>query len=127
MRFLLVSGLAITATACGGIVDQRSAIEQLPDVVDAINRDGNAEIAKQLPGAVVTARIDDGDTLVIMMGNVPLGNTTFDPNAVRKTLRPQVCGSENYRELFEEGGKVRVEMTSNFGKEMPAIQYSRCD
>ena len=72
------------------------------------------------------ARIDDGKTLVLIIGNVPLGNTTYDPNAMRKTLRPQICGSRNYRELIEDGGKVRVEMTTNYGKELPAVQFARC-
>lgn len=124
-KSILVAGI-VSLSACGGVVDNRTALEKLPDVVEMINRDGTTEIARDFPGVRAAARIDDGDTLVIMMSNVPFGGRTFDPNAVRRSLRPQVCGSENYRELFEAGGKVRLEMTSDHGKELPAIQYARC-
>ncbi|MEM7780721.1 MAG: hypothetical protein AAF697_10050 [Pseudomonadota bacterium] len=124
-RFLVLSTAALLAS-CGDFPGQKGAIESLPDVVREINESGTSELAKDIPGATMKARIDDGDTLVLMMGNIPSGNRSFDPYTVRKTLRPEVCASDNYRQLFEEGGKVRVEMTSNFGKELPAIQFARC-
>lgn len=126
MRTLALATIAVTLAGCGGVFDERSTLEVLPDVVRDINRSGSAEIAKEIPGVTMKARIDDGSTLVLMMGNVPVGTSTYDPNAVRKALRPQVCGSRNYRELIEGGGKVRVEMTTNFGKELPAVQFARC-
>ena len=113
-------------TGCGGAFEQRSTLEVLPDVVAEINRSGTAEIGKQMPGVTMKARIDDGKTLVLLMGNVPMGNQSYDPNALRKTLRPEVCGSDNYRDLIEDGGKIRLEMTTNFGKKLPAIQFARC-
>ncbi len=122
MKYLVAAGLAVLLAGCG----ERTTLEVLPDVVRDINESGSAEISKQIPGATMKARIDDGKTLVLMIGNVPLGNTTYDPNAMRKTLRPQICGSRNYRELIEDGGKVRVEMTTNYGKELPAVQFARC-
>lgn len=125
-RFGMAAAMAVLASGCGGLVEQRSTLEMLPDVVDGINRTGSSELSQQIPGATMKARIEDGSTLVLMMGNVPLGNQSYDPNALRRTLRPQVCGSDDFRELIDEGGKIRVEMTTNFGKELPAIQFARC-
>ena len=100
--------------------------ELLPDLVEEINTHGTLEMGKQFPGVTMKARVDNADTLVIMMGNVPLGNTTYDPNAVRRLLRSEVCEDGNLRQLIDNGGKVRLEMTTNFGKELPGVQFARC-
>lgn len=100
--------------------------ELLPDLAEEINTRGTLEIGKDFPGVTMKARVDETDTLVVMLGNVPLGNRTYDPNAVRRSLRGEVCSDRHLRELIANGGKVRLEMTTNFGKELPAVQFARC-
>ena len=111
---------------CGNMLVGEVTPELLPDVVEEINEHGTLEIGKEFPGVTMEARLDNEDTLVIMMGNVPLGNRTYNPNAVRRLLRGEVCNDTVLSELIANGGKVRLEMTSNFGKELPAVQFARC-
>ncbi len=122
-----ILGLGLLAlTACGAVADNRSMTERLPDIADYLNRNGNPKLTAEFPNATIGARVDEGDTLVIMVGNIPTGSTAIDPNALRKLWRPLVCGEEHYRQLFSEAGKVRMEITSNFGKKLPPVQYARC-
>lgn len=124
MRILILVSILFAVSACGGLIGEPSPREILPKVVDRINREG-ADIV-DLPGVTVSAQIEHDDTLVLMMDNVPLGNTSYDPYTVRKTLRPQICGEENFREILKAGFKIRFEMTSNHGKKLPAIFFASC-
>lgn len=121
----IVLGVLALLPACG-MLENKSAIEVMPDVARNINESGTAEFAKIFPNATMNARVDNGDTMVLIMGNMPLGNETYDPMALQKLLRPKLCATQNFRDLIAEGGKIRVEMTSNFGKQLPAIQFTRC-
>ncbi|WP_299194745.1 hypothetical protein [uncultured Erythrobacter sp.] len=126
MKFWTVVPLAACLAGCGNMLIGEITPEVLPDLADEMNERGTLEIGKDFPGVTMHARVDSGDTLVVMMGNVPLGNRTYDPNAVRRLLRSEVCSDSNLSELISNGGKVRLEMTSNFGKELPAVQFARC-
>lgn len=123
---LIILAIAPLA-ACGGLIEPLSAEQRLARSVDNFNNSWErSDIARQLPGSKMAARIDNGDTLVLMVDNLPVGNRTFDPNAVRKTMRPTLCDDSDFRELMDAGIKVRFEMTSNFGKPLPAVQFARC-
>ena len=99
-------------------------------MADAVQRYNAAEARSTESGpGIVTRRalLEGGDTLVFKLGNMPTGNTTFDPYAMRKSLRPELCDDAGLRELVEQGVKVRFDITSNYGKELPYIQFTRCD
>lgn len=123
MKNLLSLGLLAAAlTGCGPSVSKDS----LPEVVRWVN-DGNMDyLFADLDGTDISARLDPGDTLVLKVTNLPTGTQTYDPNALRKMLRSEVCEPGTFGRLIEQGGKVRFEFVSNFGKELPAIQFAHC-
>lgn len=117
---------AAALSACGsGIGGGRTLEETLDGAAAHMNRN-SAKIVGNLPGSKMTARVENGDTIVLRLTNVPSGTQTYDPNAVRKMFRPEFCNKTLYNKVFAKGGKVRLELVSNFGKELPAIQFARC-
>lgn len=119
--WVAIAGTAILAACSPGVSE-----DNLPAVVAAVNSGSADYLFKDIPGAKVSARVDDGNTLVLKVAGVPTGTRSFDPNPIRKALRPEVCKSSTYGKLIESGGKVRMEFVSNFGKELPAIQFVHC-
>lgn len=124
--FWTLPAAALLLAGCGEMMMGEVGTDILPALVDEINQNGTHEIAKQIPGATIKARLEGDDLLVLMVGNVPTGNQTYDPNALRRLMRGEVCKDRHLAELIRNGGKLRIEMTSNFGKELPAIQFARC-
>ena len=122
MKLWVVAGGAMLLASCSPGVSK----DNLPAVVAAVNNGSADYLFKDIPGAKVSARVDEGDTLVLKVSNIPTGNRTFDPNAIRAALREEVCKSGSYGQLIKQGGKVRMEFVSNFGKELPAIQFAHC-
>lgn len=116
--------VAIALAGCGG-GGADSLESDLADAVRAINEGGGQSIGGEFPDSKLNARME-GDTLVLIMSNAPMGKRTFDPNVLRKTLRPEICGSAEYRRLIEAGYKLRVEIVSNTGHRLPPVQYARC-
>lgn len=114
--------LAATLAACSAGV----STADLPTVVRGINAGEADHLFEEMPGVEVSARIDEGNTLVLKARNLPTGNQTYDPNRMRAELRPEVCADGAFRKLIDEGGRLRFEMVSNTGKELPAIQFARC-
>lgn len=119
--WILLATSAVIAACSPGV-----SKDNLPAVVRAVNNGSADYLFADIPGAKVSARVDPGDTLVLKVTNVPTGNQTFDPNAVRKALREEVCEHGSYGQLIAQGGKVRFEFVSNFGKDLPAIQFAHC-
>ena len=126
MRICAILAMGLAVAGCGDAFEPLSAEEKLARSVERFNRNGGDVVADALPGSSTKARIDGGVTLVLMVSNVPSGTRTFDPNAVRKAMRPSLCSDDDFRAMIDQGIKVRFEMTSNFGKELPAVQFSRC-
>ena len=122
MKTWVVFAILAVLAACSPGVSK----ENLPAVVRAVNNGSADYLFADIPGVKVSARLDPGDTLVLKVANVPTGTRTFDPNAIRKALREVVCNSGSYGRLIEQGGSVRMEFVSNFGKELPAIQFAHC-
>ncbi|MEP2552218.1 MAG: hypothetical protein ABJH26_13055, partial [Marinomonas sp.] len=81
-KWMVLGALALLP-ACG-MLENKSAIEALPDLADKINESGTIEAAKLFPNATMNARVENGDTLVLIAANAPLGTSTFDPMAVQK-------------------------------------------
>lgn len=122
MKFRVAIAGALVVGACSPGVSK----DNLPAVVAAVNAGSADYLFADIPGAKVSARLDEGDTLVLKVTNVPTGTRTFDPNTIRAALREEVCKGSSYGKLIEQGGKVRMEFVSNFGKELPAIQFAHC-
>lgn len=122
MRILFLSVISVLLAACTNApLDQR-----LAEAVQRFN-DSEARNAPSSPGALTrTAGIEGGDTLVFKLANMPTGTTSFDPNAMRKSLRGEFCEDREMRELLEAGVKVRFDLTSNYGKELPSVKFARC-
>ena len=122
LRIWGVIGLGAMVAACNPSVSK----DDLPTIVRGVNAGEADYLFKEMPGVELSARIDEGDTLVLKVENLPTGNQTYDPNLMRKQLRPEICGEGAFRQLIDEGGRLRFEMVSNTGKELPAIQFARC-
>lgn len=122
MRILSVPVILWLLAACADApLEQR-----LAESVQRFN-ESEARNAPSSPGALTrTVHIEGGDTLVFKLDNIPTGNTSFDPNAMRKSLRAEFCEDRAMRELLEAGVKVRFDLTSNYGKELPSVKFARC-
>ena len=119
-------GLVVALAGCGGVPSGPVTDQEMAQVVREINREGAEIFADEFPGMTGQARLDPDNILVLMLVNTPTGKRTYDPNALRRLLRPQICEDGNFRRLIDNGWKVRLEMTSNMGSELPAIQFARC-
>lgn len=129
-RSLVLFGFLALA-ACGGpILGPGTLEDKLAIGADYANTHGTqqmrAQIGPSFGKASVSARVDNGDTLVVMIENLPSGKATWDPNVMRKKLRPEMCREPVYHEIFGSGGKVRLEVTSNIGQELPAVTVGSC-
>jgi hypothetical protein len=131
--FALIAAIAlpVALTACGGpILGPGTLEDKLAVGADYTNTYGTEQMRRQIgPSfgkASVSARVDNADTLVVMIEGLPSGNATWDPNVMRKRLRPEMCSEPVYHELFGAGGKVRLEVISNIGRELPAVKVSSC-
>lgn len=120
---ILVTASALALASCG---EPRSLEAELAQAVREVNAGGGQTFGSEMAGAKLNARIDNGDTLVLVMSNVLSGSRTYDPNAIRKDLRPNVCGEAHYRRIIDGGFKLKIEMISNTGKELPPVIYARC-
>ena len=113
---------ALALAACGGPATKEEA---MADAANYFNRYGTDALAGQFKGIKVKSSVQE-DVLVIRMENFPSGTRTFDPDAVRKLFRPKMCEMSSSREIIDMGGKIRVEIQSNYGKELPSVTVARC-
>lgn len=126
MKSIQILALALLLMGCGGLVGEPKSTEaRLAAMVERYNEVQASAKTDDQSGAQRHARIEGGNTLVIEITNVPTGNSTFDPNAMRKSLRPEIC-DDLMRELLDAGISVRFDLTSNFGKKQPSVHFSRC-
>lgn len=124
--------LAVCALAggCGPILGPGTLEDKLAVAADYVNSHGTeqmrSQIGAQFGNAKVSSRIDGVDTLVIVIKDLPTGKASWDPFVMRKTLRNDMCAQAVYRELFEAGGKAKLEVTSNIGFQLPNVQVAGC-
>ena len=81
---------------------------------------------RQIDLRVSTLPTQFGESVVLRILDTPTGYETADPNHFRKILRRDVCGLSSVRDVFERGGKIRVEIISNIGVEAAAFQLAQC-
>ncbi|MEO1731976.1 MAG: hypothetical protein AAFR64_14740 [Pseudomonadota bacterium] len=125
MKLPAFLALSMLVAGCG-VLQPQSLEERLADAVVEFNESEAASVANGATRTRREARLDGDDTLVIAITNLPTGNSTFDPMAMERSLRPEFCDDAEMRELIEAGIRVRFELTSNFGKELPSVQFNRC-
>lgn len=114
--------IAIGTLALAGCGEPETLDEALNGAANFFNRNADAF---DLKGVKLSANVAE-DVLTIRMTNFPSGTRTFDPNAARKLFRDKLCDIGKARDILEMGGKIRVELRSNYGKDLPAVQVARC-
>ena len=122
MKNLMMVAGAIALTGCGG---PETLEEALQANADHLNRNASALQTTQLKNTKVSASVE-GDVLLVRMTNFPSGTRTFSANAARKLFRQKLCDIGMSRDVLEMGGKIRVELRSNYGKDLPPVQVARC-
>lgn len=119
MKRLMIAVATVALAGCGG---PETLDEALNDAASFFNRNADS---LDLKGVKLSATVE-GDVLTMKMTNFPSGTRTFDPNAARKLFREKLCGIGSAREILDMGGKIRVELRSNYGKDLPAVQVAGC-
>ena len=122
MKKLTILAGALALSACGG---PETLEEALQANADHLNRNASSIKPAQLKNTKVKASVE-GDTLLIRMTNFPSGTRTFSADAARKLFREKLCNIGMSRDVLEMGGKIRVELRSNYGKDLPPVQVARC-
>lgn len=124
MRLLFCLALAGTASACSTAPDTLEGT--LDGAANYFNRNGLGIINEDLNATGMKASVEGDDTLVMRVEGIATGNLTFDPIAMTKVMRGNVCDNSWNRRVFEKGGRLRVEFVSNYGKELPPIFFAKC-
>lgn len=91
-----------------------------------LNQHWAEKLSPELGNVRVESEVIGKDTLVLRIRDTPTGYETADPNHFRKILRRDVCRLSSVRDVFERGGKIRVEIISNIGVEAAAFQLAQC-
>lgn len=122
MKKLMVVVGVVALAGCGG---PETLDEALNDAAGFFNKNAKSLQTPQLKNTKLSASVAD-DVLTIRMTNFPSGTRTFSANAARKLFRAKLCDMSSSREILDMGGKIRVELRSNYGKELPPVQIARC-
>jgi hypothetical protein len=122
MKYAIILVGAVALSACGG---PETKEEALTSAAKFFNGNAGALSSTQFKDIKVSARVEE-DVLIIKMANFPSGTRTFDPNAARKLFRGKICEISKSRDIIEMGGKVRVDIRSNYGKDLPSVQIASC-
>lgn len=127
MRNLLFAVAASALVSYFGLVGRPATLEtKLEFAADYVNRHGTEQLSRELGNARLESKVIGKDTLVLRVLDTPTGYETADPNHWRKLLRREVCDTASFRDVFERGGKIRIEIISNIGVEAAVLQFSQC-
>ena len=124
MRSLFCLALAGFASACSTAPDTLEGT--LDGAANHFNKNGIDIINEELNATGMDASVVGDETLVIRVEGIATGNLTFDPIAMTKVMRENICENVWNRRVFEKGGKLRIELVSNYGKELPPILFAKC-
>ena len=117
--------IAICTLALAGCGEPETLDEALGNAAHYFNKNATALQTAALKDTKLSASVTD-EVLTIRMANFPSGTRTFDPNAARKLFREKLCDLNSSRNILDMGGKIRVELRSNYGKDLPPVQVARC-
>ena len=127
MRLPIVLLLPALLTACDFMPLTPATLErEVEQAAEYINADAHEALASEIGNAKVSAVAEGGDTLVIKLENLPLGNQQMNPTYMRKFMRSSVCDDPSSRRVVEAGGKFRIEMISNTGKASQPVTIAHC-
>jgi hypothetical protein len=127
LKHILLPLALISLPGCGALFGPPATLEETLELAAGfLNRHWAEELSPELGKVRVESEVIGKDTLVLRILDTPTGYETADPNHFRKILRRDVCGLSSVREVFERGGKIRVEIISNIGVEAAAFQLAQC-
>lgn len=123
----LLAVMVLALAGCG------NAFAGPPALKDTLNRTAG-ELRAQAPALFAedfgemkfVPRVEGKDTLVLRFENAPVGSKAFDPNVIQRTVRPKVCEIGALRTVIESGGRIKLELASPIGAELPPVLFSRC-
>lgn len=114
-------------SGCGAIFGPPQTLaEELEEAAYFFNSRGTAMLPDEFGKARIEAEVIGKDLIVIRLVDLPSGHVTIDSAVARKKLRPKLCETSSARDLFERGGKIRLEIISNIGVEAAAFQIASC-
>ncbi|MEP0189078.1 MAG: hypothetical protein ABJP70_04645 [Erythrobacter sp.] len=124
MRTIISLALAGLIAACSTAPDTLEGT--LDRAANHFNQNGLDIINEELKATGMNVSVEGEDTLVMRVEGIATGNLTFDPIAMTKVMRENICESDWNRRVFEKGGRLRIELVSNYGKELPPILFAKC-
>lgn len=127
MKHALLPLALLSLSGCGALMGPPATLEEtLERAAGYLNRHWAAKLPPELGKVRVESEVTGKDTLVLRILDTPTGYETADPNHFRKILRRDVCDLGSVRDVFERGGKIRVEIISNIGVEATSFQLAQC-
>ena len=127
MKNVSVLVMAGLLAGCGSASAPPTLDETLAGAASHFNRGGLSLINEELGATSMSARVENEDTLVMLVEGINTGRMTFDPQAMTRLMRDNICEDSWNRRVFESGGRLRIDFVSNFGHELPSIYFARCD
>lgn len=126
MRYAVLCAASFLMAGCGDLVGPANLQDALAEAEQLTNDPRTAFRNPDFPDANVDGRIEAPKTFVIRHSNVKTITRTFDPRAMEKSIRADVCDQRPLRNVIDKGGIVRVEMVTHIGDELPHLFFSRC-
>lgn len=123
MRVICLFAATLAVVACGEGEPLDVLVE---DTARYYNSQGEDFFADLYPGSKTGASAEGGDTLVVRIENIPSGKRATDPFKWSNGVREGMCASGGMDHLLEAGAKIRVEMRSNMGVELPTTHLASC-
>lgn len=127
MKIALLPLAMLGLSSCGALTGPPATLEEtLEDAARYFNTRGTLSLPTELGNARIEAEVIGSDMIAFRVVNAPTGYDTLDSNVARKMLRGKLCEMSSARNVFERGGKIRVEIISNIGVEATSFQLAQC-
>jgi hypothetical protein len=124
-KFAILAAASLAVAACGGGAPDTLA-GTLAGAAAHFNKNGLSLVNAELKPTGVKASVRGKDTLVVRIDGVATGRATFIPQKMQTSMRENVCGQDWNKRVFARGGKLRVELVSNVGEELPPLLFNHC-
>ena len=127
MRLAILAVTSVALASCGQAQAGPDAVKNsIKRAAASFNSQAPDLLGEEFGSTKVSSRIEGEDTLVLRIANAPVGDKSFDPNFVRKMMRPKVCETGEIRDIIDRGGRLKIELVSHIGAEFPPVLFSRC-
>lgn len=115
--FLFAAAVAAISTGCSKSNDAEKEVRFVAAGLQAIApKDMGHDVILESAKA-------DGKTLVLAFRGIGGSNAA----AVSAGFKQYACNDSNYRNLFDRGGAIRLEMSSYDGTESPPVTVDSCN